>query len=121
MSWPVAGLLLLACAVAGVVLGLVPFRRLRRLLLVLAVVGVLALFAPVRCSTTEPGGAVGADPGQFGGQRSCATLAGWRLPEAASLDGDGPGYALALGGSALVLGGSALVGTIRRRRAPLEA
>ncbi len=121
MSWPVAGALLLGCLVAGVVIGLVPVRALRSVLLLLAVAGVLVLFAPVRCSTAEPGSPVGAEAGQFGGQRSCATLAGWRLPEVASLDGDGPGYALALGGSALVLGGSALVGTIRRRRAPLEA
>ena len=119
MSWPVAGVLLLGCLLAGLVIGLVPVRPLRGVLLVLAVVGVLALFAPVRCSTAEPGAELGAEPGQFGGQRSCATLAGWRLPEAASLDGDGPGYALALGGSALVLGGSSLVG--RRRRRTVEA
>jgi hypothetical protein len=118
VSWTVAGLLLLGCAVVGVVVGLVPVRLVRRVLLVLAVVGVLVLFVPVRCSTLESGADVGAEPGQFGGQGSCATLAGWRLPEAASLDGDGPGYALALAGAALVLGGSALVG-MRRGRAPV--
>ena len=118
MSWPVAGLLLLGCAAVGVALGLVPFRWLRRLLLALAVVGVLALFAPLRCSSPGTDDVAGAAPGQFGGQRSCATLAGWRLPEAASLDGDGPGYVLAIGGAALVLTGSALVG--RRRRAAAE-
>lgn len=117
MSWPVAGALLAGCLLTGVVLGLAPLRWLRRILLFLAVLGVLVLFAPVRCSTAEAGAGLGAEPGQFGGQRSCATLAGWRLPEAASLDGDGPGYALALGGSALVLGGSALVGRRRRRTA----
>ena len=120
MSWAVAGVLLLGCAVAGVLVGLVPVQLLRRLLLFLAVAGVLVLFVPVRCSATEVGADVGAEPGQFGGQRSCDTLAGWRLPEAASLDGDGPGYALALAGSALVLGGSAVVG-MRRRRAVVEA
>ena len=119
MSWPIAGTLLLGCLVVGLGIGLVRVRALRGVLLVLAVVGVLALFAPVRCSSAERGAELGAEPGQFGGQRSCATLAGWRLPEAASLDGDGPGYALALGGSALVLGGSALVG--RRRRRTVEA
>ena len=117
MSWPVATVLLLGCLLAGVVIGLVPLRALRGALLVLAIAGVLLLFVPVRCSTAEPGSPVGAEPGQFGGQRSCATLAGWRLPEAASLDGDGPGYALALGGTAFVLGGSWLVGAARRRRA----
>ena len=116
MSWPVAGVLLLGCLAVGVVVGLVRVRALRRVLLVLAVAGVLVLFVPVRCSSAEEGAELGAGPGQLGGQRSCATLAGWRLPEAASLDGDAPGYALALAGSALVLGGSSLVG-LRRRRA----
>jgi hypothetical protein len=116
MSWPVAGVLLLGCLLVGAAVGLVRVRAVRRVLLVLAVAGALVLFAPVRCSTAEAGGGLGGEPGQFGGQRSCATVAGWRLPEAASLDGDGPGYALALAGSALVLGGSALIG-LRRRRA----
>ena len=120
MSWAVAGVLLLGCAVVGVVVGLVPLRPLRRLLLLLSVAGVLVLFVPVRCGATEEGAELGAEPGQFGGQRSCDTLAGWRLPEAASLDGDGPGYALSLAGAALVLGSSALVGA-RRHRAAMEA
>src|SRR5690242_7570620 len=117
MGWPVAGLLLLGCAVVGVVLGLVRPTALRRLLLALAVIGVLVLFAPVKCATAEADGGAGTEPDQLGGQTSCSTLAGWRLPEAASLDADGPGYALSLAGAALVLGGSAAVGMRRRRRA----
>ena len=116
MSWPVAGVLLLVCAVVGVVLGLVRPTVHRRLLLGLAVIGVLLLFAPVECATAEGGGGAGTEPDQLGGQTSCSTLAGWRLPEVASLDGDGPGYALSLAGTALVLGGSVVVG-MRRRRA----
>jgi LPXTG-motif cell wall-anchored protein len=120
VSWAVAGLLLLGSAAVGVVAGLVPARLPRRLLLAVAIAGVLVLFVPVRCSATEPGSPAGPEPDQLGGQESCATLAGWRLPEAASLDGDGPGYALSLAGAALVLGGSALVGLRRRRAAPPE-
>jgi hypothetical protein len=120
VTWPIAGLLLLGCALVGVVLGLVRPRVPRRLLLAVAVATVLALFVPVRCSGGEPGTEVGAEPGQFGGQASCSTPAGWRLPEVASLDGDGPGYALALAGAALVLCGSAVIGMRRRRRTPVD-
>ena len=119
MSWPIAGLLLAACAVAGVCIGLVRARAARRLLLFLAVAVALVLFVPVRCAPAQAEEQVGADADQFGGQASCSTALGWRLPEAASLDGDGPGYALALGGGALVLAGSGLVGR-RRRRTPVE-
>ena len=115
MSWPVAGALLAGCAVVGVLFGLVPVRSLRRVLLALGIAGALVLFAPVRCADAEAGADVGAEPGQFGGQRSCETAYGLRLPEVGSLDGDGGGYALSLAGAALVLLGSAVVG--RRRRA----
>ena len=116
MSWPIAGLLLAACAVSGFCIGLVRTRTARRLLLAIAVAVALVLFVPVRCAPAQEE-QVGADPGQFGGQASCSTALGARLPEVASLDGDGPGYALALGGAALVLAGSWLVG--RRRRVPV--
>jgi hypothetical protein len=115
VSWPVAGALLLGCAVVGILVGLVPVRGLRRVLLAVCVAGALVLFAPVRCADAEAGAEVGAEPGQFGGQRSCETVYGLRLPEVGSLDGDGGGYALSLAGAALVLLGSAVVG--RRRRA----
>ena len=115
MSWPIAGLLLAACAVVGVAVGLVRSQGARRLLLFLAVAAALAAFVPVRCSTAQAEEQVGADPNQFSGQSSCSKALGWRLPEVASLDGDGPGYALALAGGALVLTGSSLVGHRRRR------
>jgi LPXTG-motif cell wall-anchored protein len=120
VSWPIAALVLVGCLVLGAVIGSVRPRAVRRLLLAVAIVLALVAFVPVRCAGGEADAEVGAEAGQFGGQTFCETVYGARLPEVASLDGDGPGYALSLAGAALVLAGSALVGRRRRRTAVVE-
>ena len=116
MSWTVAVVVLLGCAAAGALIGLVRSRGIRRLLLGLAAVAAMAVFVPVTCATAEAGVDT-LDPGQFGGQTSCTTFYGWRLPEAAAFDGDAGGYALALAGAAITLGAGGAVAA-RRRRVP---